>query len=207
MWDYHGQQLTRFTALRKIQTAGFLFFRQWRETSVRGNRAVSTSGGWRLDLKSIILTLSNTHKKSVLCLPQKSTYVWLWTCRAQRMKSPLLTSVRRALMFLPPFPITAPAFWNYGVSDRQLSKNTSVVKEYGQLSDILPDPSVRVLTLLCNSTRSSTMSSDFRERLYVGSSSMSCAGRLPGIHKYKLHWAQHISTSNKGERLCVAPKV
>lgn len=67
--------------------------------------------------------------------------------------------------------------------DTRLSKNTTFVKEFDQLNEALSYSSVRVLTLLCNNTRSSTMSSDFRERLYVGSSSASSAGRLPEIHK------------------------
>lgn len=82
----------------------------------------------------------------------------------------VLTSVRRAFMFLPPLPITAPAF---------CKEETSSFDIMGWDEGSNATHQSNVVTLLWSSMRSSTISSAFLERLKACSSSMSSAGRLP----------------------------
>lgn len=82
----------------------------------------------------------------------------------------VLTSVRRAFMFLPPLPITAPAFW------KEEARSFHIL---GWDEGSNATQQSRVFTLLWSNMRSSTISSAFLERLKACSSSMSSAGRLP----------------------------
>lgn len=129
----------------------------------------------------------NIEQKKTCALPTTEFYVRV-IVNMQRTKSKKSFTHVRAQSFnvLAPLSDHSSSILKLQIENKQLPKNTSPVEQSDLLSDILSYCSVRGLTLLCNNTRSSTMSSDFRERLYVGSSSMSWAGRLPGIHKYKL---------------------